>query len=57
MHTKLCGLCLLSLLSLFPPGPCFAQSDKPSPRADQNSLTAHAQLLDKAKSRQHRYLL
>ena len=50
MHTKLCGLCLLALLSLFPPSPCFAQSDKPSPRTDQNSLTAHAQLLDKAKS-------
>jgi lysophospholipase L1-like esterase len=30
--------------------PGFAQSDKPTSRTDQNSLTAHAQLLEKAKS-------
>src|SRR5262252_7523500 len=28
----------------------FAQSDRPAPRADQNSLTAHSQLLEKAKA-------
>jgi lysophospholipase L1-like esterase len=28
---------------------CFAQADRPAPRTDQNSLTAHAQLLEKAK--------
>jgi lysophospholipase L1-like esterase len=28
----------------------FAQSDRPAPRADQNSMTAHAQLLEKAKA-------
>ena len=29
---------------------CFAQADQPVPRSDQNSLTAHAQLLDKARA-------
>jgi len=28
----------------------FAQSDRPAPRADQNSMTAHSQLLKKAKA-------
>ena len=28
----------------------FAQSDRPAPRADQNSLAAHSQLLEKAKA-------
>jgi lysophospholipase L1-like esterase len=30
--------------------PGFAQSDKPTPRTDQNSLTAHSKLLEKAKA-------
>jgi len=29
---------------------CFAQTDQPAPRIDQNSLTAHVQLLDKARA-------
>lgn len=29
---------------------CFAQSDRAAPRGDQNSLTAHTQLLEKAKA-------
>lgn len=29
---------------------CFAQSDRPAPREDQNSLTAHTQLLQKAEA-------
>src|SRR5215471_11828134 len=29
---------------------CFAQTDQPAPRTDQNSLTAHAQLLEKARA-------
>lgn len=29
---------------------CFAQADQPAPRTDQNSLTAHAELLEKAKA-------
>jgi lysophospholipase L1-like esterase len=29
---------------------CFAQADHPAPRTDQNSLTAHAQLLEKART-------
>src|SRR5215475_11732620 len=28
----------------------FAQSDRPVPRADQNSMTAHSQLLEKARA-------
>src|SRR5262245_52083770 len=28
---------------------CFAQADQPAPRTDQNSVMAHAQLLEKAK--------
>jgi lysophospholipase L1-like esterase len=29
---------------------CFAQSDRPTPRTDENSLIAHSQLLEKAKA-------
>lgn len=29
---------------------CLAQSDRPTPRADQNSMIAHAQLVEKAKA-------
>jgi lysophospholipase L1-like esterase len=43
----LCCLCFLWLL-LSVPG--FAQSDKPTPRTDQNSLIAHSQLLEKAEA-------
>jgi lysophospholipase L1-like esterase len=32
-----------------PPVPAPVPADRPAPRTDQNSLTAHAQLLDKAK--------
>jgi lysophospholipase L1-like esterase len=31
-------------------GTCVAQSARPVPRADQNSLTAHAQLIEKARA-------
>jgi len=34
---------------LFLPRLCFAQADQPAARTDQNSMTAHAQLLEKAK--------
>jgi lysophospholipase L1-like esterase len=40
-------LCILCFLFS---APGFAQSDRPTSRTDQNSLTAHAQLLEKAKS-------
>jgi lysophospholipase L1-like esterase len=41
---------LLFGLGLALAGTCLAQSDRPVPRADQNSPTAHAQLLEKAKA-------
>src|SRR5690348_14238409 len=46
-HMSLGYLCFLWFL-LSAPG--FAQSDKATPRTDQNSLTAHTQLVEKAKS-------
>ncbi len=49
-HAALCALGLMACLQA--PGlaqPPAAAPDRPVPRTDQNSLTAHAQLLEKAK--------
>ena len=35
--------------SAAPQAPATVPADRPAPRGDQNSMTAHAQLLEKAK--------
>ena len=44
-------MCLLVLAAIVvSASSCFAQSDRPTPRSDQNSLIAHQALLQKAKT-------
>ena len=61
LRHRLRHVCLLSIVTIAATtGPIFAQTpappaahgpaDRPAPRTDQNSMTAHAQLLEKARS-------